>query len=312
MFVIAPVLDGSKCSIREYLSHMASDKIPDSTISLLKRVFLSGLEVGLLMFGVVLTIVLSVGLKSATAFFLGLALTPVGLMAFRKRTRKWEIEYDAARWMAMRARRQANPKRDKFLRLIHRCLLWFPSACAAMALFFFPVVSHVVHPCSYDLKHYRVTVPWTFAAVPAPWLPEGARGIIVLANSSGVARYGVTPFWGKKEAVSMMAFESTSPDTETIELNHTEGQLEREGAIQVTNRDFRVGNVPLTCWQYHPKYYRGFQYWMSPAYDNRTYWESSCETPVVERARNLHALFQGRKQDLSAFYDVIQKITQID
>jgi hypothetical protein len=181
-----------------------------------------------------------------------------------------------------------------------------------MALFFFPIASHVVHPCSYGLNHYRVTVPGTFAAVLVPWLPEGYRGIVVLASSSDVVRYGVTPFWGKKEAVSMMSFVTSPPDSETIEFNHTEGQSKREGAIQVSERDFRVGNVPLTCWQYHPKYYRGFQYWMTPPYDNRSYWESFCETPLVEHARNLHAFFNGRKQDLNAFYDVIQKITQID
>jgi len=252
-------------------------------IHLLKRLLLLAMEAAVFTFGIVLSVVITAYLDSTFVFVSGLIVTVFGLLVIRRKTRKSKIEYDAASWMADRSARQLHPSQAKHIRLLRRCLLWFPTACATLVLFFFPVASHFVHPRANYLRHYRVPIPWTFTVFSSLGPPEENSFVNALASSSGKGRFGVTPFWDSEYVPSLMTFGSVGPNG-AFEFNHKMAESRRKGAPQESKRDFRLGNVALTCWQYLPPQRRGLRFWLGYSYDNRSLWEISCATPVDVRA----------------------------
>jgi hypothetical protein len=276
---------------------------------LLKRLLLLAMEVGVLVLGYVLTVTITAYLDSKSALVAGLVLTVFSVWVIRKKTEKWKLEYDAASWMANRSARQ--PRQARHIRLLRRYLLWCPSVCAALVLFFFPVASHFAHPRSHYLKHYRVPIPWTFTVLPSLGPLREYSYVDALVSSSGKGRFGVTPFWDSEQVFSRMSFGSVGPNG-AFEFDHKMMELRRDGAAQVSRRDFRLGDVAVICWQYLPQNRRGIRFWLGHSYDSRLLWEIACETPVDVHVRDFYASFYGRSEDISAFYTVLQRVTLTD
>ncbi len=281
----------------------------------LRRFLLFAFETTVFVFGTVLTFVLCAVVDprfSTVVFLTGFGVIVSSLILIRSKTRKFKIEHDAARWMASRSFRQRYPTRAKYLRLLQRCFLWFPTACAILVLFFFPFASHIVHPRSHFLRHYRVPIPWTFMVFPSSLGPPEEYSVVnALASTSGKGRFGVTPFWDREYVPSLMVFGSLGPDG-SFELNHRGSESLRDGAPQLSKRNFQLGSVDLTCWQYLPPQRRPARFWLGHSYDNRPLWEIACETPVDVHDRDFYALFYGRSEDIPAFYNVLQNVSSTD
>jgi hypothetical protein len=279
---------------------------------LLKRLLLFALETGAFVFGTVLAVVISALVDprfSLLAIVTGFALTVSSLVVIRGKTRRFKIEYDAANWAARRSFRLRYPSEAIYLQVLWRCLLWLPTACAVFVLFFFPIASHIVHPRSHFLRHYRVPIPWNFMVFSSsPGPPDQYSFVDALASSSGVGRFGITPFWDREYVPSLMDFGSVGPNG-SFEISHRDSETRRKGAAQLSKRSFQLSSADLTCWQYLSPQSRAPRFWLGHSYDARPLWEVTCETSVDAHDRDFYALFYGRAEDIPAFYNVLQNVT---
>lgn len=236
----------------------------------------------------------------------GVVLTIVGFVLLRRRTRPWKLEYDAVGWALTQTERKLHPTRTKYKRITKRILVWVPSAIAAGVLFFLPVATHLVHPRRHFLKYYRVPIPWNVAV----FSPPGAYSyVLAFASSSRKGRFGVTPFWDSKQLSSEMHFGSVNPDAGTFEFNARYTALRRTGAAQELRKEFRLGDVAFTCWQYvHPYRYATR---VGPSSTEPLWWNVDCGTPVDVRQQNLYAWFLGREEDIPSFYRIIEGVKPV-
>lgn len=241
---------------------------------------------------------------SLAAFLAGLVLTVVAFCAIRRRSRPWKIEYDAIGWELTRAERKLHPNRARLKRLAIRILVWVPSLLAFVVLFFFPTASHLIRPGSQTLGPYRLYIPWTLAIMPMPGLPAHSS-VMVWAIVDSRGGFGVTPFWRGEIFSSEMGFGSlkTDPDGSASQARYEEEKRAR--ATQLRRKEFQLGRVALTCWQYLP----------TPRLPNRSagsgLWQVDCKTPVGVKGQQFYALFRGQDTDIPAFYKVIQTIVPI-
>ncbi len=279
---------------------------------LLKRLLLFAFETTVFAFGTVLAVAIAALVEprfASLATVTGFVVTVASLAVIRRKTRRFKIEYDAANWVARRSFRQLYPTQARYLHVLWRCLLWLPTVCAVFVLFFFPVASHIVHPRSHFLRHYQVPIPWNFMVFSSsPGPPDQYSVVDALASSSGIGRFGITPFWDSEYVPSLMGFGSVGPNG-SFEINHRGSESRRKGAAQLSKRNFQLSSVDLTCWQYLSPQSRAARFWLGHSYDDRPLWEIACETPVDVHDHDFYALFYGRSEDIPAFYNVLQNVT---
>jgi len=260
----------------------------------LKRLRLFATEAAILFVGVVLSLILATLASSivwwlgAIAFWSGVLLTAAGLFAFRRKHRAWKIQYDAEGYRISQVECKRRPARVRSKRIARRVLIWIPSLIAAFVLFFFPVVSHVLHPNA-RLTHYRIHAPWTFTI----WQIDESE-IFVFGTKAGRGRFGVSPYWGRRNSGSSFMRFSTYPTW----------QNNSEKSGETLRREFRLGNVRLICGQYKPKYLR------EPVWGFKAnhVLEVECHSDG-SKSPDLHALFYGREEDLPTFYTIVDSIT---
>ena len=269
---------------------------------LIRRLLLFITEVAVLLFGLAISLALAIYFASgensdaaATPILLaGSCLTILGLFMFRRKTRGWKIEYDAAGWARTQAERRTRPIYARYKRIVQRTLLCVPSAVAAFVLFFLPVVSHMTHPRSRYLKHYRVPIPWTMLVLSQLGsLQEYSFVRAYTGASSDPGRFGFMPFWEPAQLYSLMVFGSVPPGATTFEFNHKQ----RVAGRGEPSREFRFGDAALTCWQ-------NFN-------TRRPHWEVACDTPPEVHEQNFYAMFYGREEDIPVFYRIIEGVTPV-
>ena len=287
----------------------------------IKRLLLFAIEAGVLVLGFVFSLALSIALAihfdssepyagqrnslGEAVLYSGWLLTIVGFVSLRRKTRPWKIEYDAVGWALDQNQRKLRPTRARCKRLARRTFVWVPSLIAAGVLFFLPVATHLIYPCSRYLRHYRVPIPWNFAVFSPHGPPAKYSYVLAIASSRGNGRLGVTPFWDSRQLTSEMHFGSIDPDAGTFELNQRYAASRRAGAAEELRREFRLGDVEFTCWQYvHPHRYQR----VGPSSTEPLWWNIDCSTPVDVRQQNMYAWFLGRQEDISSFYTIIEGV----
>jgi hypothetical protein len=268
---------------------------------LLKTVLLFAVEVAVLITGFLISFTLAVYLDSrenglaGIGFFGGLFLTAIGFVLFRRKTRNWKIEQDAVSWMASRSWRQLYPHRARRVRIVQRSLLWLPSICAALVLFFLPVSSHFAFPGSRLVPHYRFSVPLN-------WLIIKSRGDYPFAwtlfSGEGAARYGMSPIWFTHSMPSGATFAITDPAAGYV-WSVPQRETESGHTTHVAKTDFQLGTIQADCWEYR----------IPVHYAESVLWEVLCSTRPNGRDFNLHASFLGHKEDVPTFYRVLKGAT---
>jgi hypothetical protein len=276
----------------------------------LKRVLLFVAEVGVLFLGFSFSLGLAICLDSsknnlaAIAFFSSLFLTVVGLLLFRRKTRKWKIEQDAASWMRNRPWRQLHPHQARHIRLVHRCLLWLPSVCAALVICFLPVASHLIFLGSHLVPHYRLSVPLNWTIIKS----RGGYPLVwAFFSSEGAARYGLTPIWFNRSLPSGATFSISGPAS-AFAWNRPERELASGHMTHVAKTEFRMGMIAMNCWEYRHTYNDAAGP-SSSLFTPAILWEVLCSTQPNGVDFNLHASFLGHKEDVPAFYKVLKEAT---
>ena len=245
----------------------------------LKRALVFASEVGILLVGLVLSMLLGAAIAQfaepvgGPAMLVGMLLTVGGWLLFHRKLRPWKLEYDVAAWELSRAELKQHPGRARRKGILRRSLVWIPSAVAAMVLLYFPAMSHLAHPSSRYLAHYRVPIPWSCVV-----FPMSDRFIQALGERDGSGLFGMTSFWLPHLDFSSMLFSSVPADLDAEWFNHKMAEKRREGASEVATREFRLDTATLTCWQYIPSPRRSEDL-SGPAYWWPDY-EATCQTAV--------------------------------
>ncbi len=276
-------------------------------MALLKRTVLLVGEVGLLFLGFAISLVAAKLLDSSEnefaviGFFSGLLLTIVGWLTLRYKTRRWKIEQDAAQWMASRSFGKKYPRRAKFLRIAHRWMLWMPSACAGLVLFFLPVASHILLAGRSLVPHYSLSTPLSWMVIRS-----GGRYhpyVRTFFSAEGAGRYGMTSMWFNHSMPSDGEFSISDPGSENG-WSRPESELASGHPTHVAKRQFSMGTIAMECWEYRHDhdYLAEFRSMFRPP----VLWEVLCSTEPNGVDFNLRAAFYGPQEDISAFYRVLE------
>ena len=90
---------------------------------------------------------------------------------------------------------------------------------------------------------------------------------------------------------------------------HTPASRRRQWAPKVLRKDYWLGDVPLTCWQYEGPDDRFFRRpWLFGA---GSYWELVCEPPLDVGRLGLQATYFGQQAVTPAFYNIIEGVTPV-
>ncbi len=281
---------------------------------LLKRAQLFAAEIGVLVFGFVFALALAIRFDSSDnnvapiAFFSVLFLTVVSLLILRRKTRRWKVEWAAAGWIANRSWRRRYPRRARNVRMICRCLLWLPSAFAALTVFSLPLASHIFYSGTHLVPHYRFSLPlnWTIvkssgdSPYPVVW---------VFFSNEGASRFGLTPIWFNHSLPSGVTLGITGPASPYI-WRRPKVEIEQGRPTHIAKTEFTIGAVVVNCWEYQDTFDAigsgpNFLY-------PRELWEVLCSTQPNGREFNLHASFLGQKEDVPVFYRVLRGATPIN
>ena len=278
-------------------------------LHLFKKLFLFATEFAFLFFGFIFSIGFAVYLHSLAsqfapaAFLFSFSLICAVLVWFRRKTGKWTIALDATAWLATRSWRQLHPRRAKYVSILQRSFLWFPSLCAALVLFFLPVASHIRYSGTQLVPHYRCSTPLN-------WLIIKSRGDVAVwtfFSNQGVARYGFTPIWFNHSMPSSGTFFTSDPAS-SDGWRRPESELASGHTTHHAVRQFQLGMITATCYEYLHTY-NNAPGSSSSIFTPPVLWESLCSTQPNGVDYNLRAAFFGHREDLPAFYDLLNSTT---
>jgi hypothetical protein len=218
-------------------------------------------------------------------------------LCVRRKTRPWRLKYNLEGWAIRRAERLRDPRRWKRRRLIQRMLLWIPSATAALALLFYPLIAHAVFYQAGRLIDYRLSLPWNWLGVPENFRPEN-REVDAFIFSGSKYGFGLAPFWRSDPFAGVASFGCLR--TEEVERMHQNYERSSFRAGEI-HKEFLTGNTRILCQEDHPP--RGSGYECECVV--------GCLTPIEEKGRAFHAVYRGPCGDLQAFYEVIQRMKPV-
>jgi hypothetical protein len=243
------------------------------------------------------------------AFLVGLLVTGVGMAAIRRFSMPWKIEYDAAGWTIRQTERKLHPARARCRRIAKRVAVCVPSIISALVLIYPSQATHVLHPRSHYLRPYRIPIPWSYAVFAALGSAEESGYVAAFPSVGAGERFAMNPYWRPMDLSSEIVFESQPRDSEILVSNRDESVAVPSDATEQLRRDFRLGDTELICRQYAR--FEHFVHSEGQSGSRPLWWNVACQTPRGAGVRNLSARFFGRKEDIPAFYRIIEGITPV-
>ena len=276
---------------------------------ILKKFLIFAAELVFLFVGFILSVSFAASLDyldsrlDIIGFLLGFSIVGAVLVWSRRKTEKWTIAADASHWLAYRSWRRLHPRRAKYLRILQRSLLCFPSLCGAFVLFFLPVASHILYSGVPLVPHYHVSTPLNWLIIKSP----GNNLTRTFFSNQSAARYGFTPFWFNEVMPSGATF-STSDPASSDGWSRPQSEIASGHTTHDAVREFQLGPVTVTCYEYRLTNNNNGGF--SPSISSlAVLWESLCSTQSNGVDYNLRAAFLGHREDLSAFYRVLNSAT---
>ncbi len=219
-----------------------------------------------------------------------------GLLAAVRKTGKWSVKAEAARWLAERQSGVSPRERQWRIRGI-RLASCIPSAMVLLAFLFLPeiwgMLSHLSQPQSGNLPGYEVSIPATWIVLRHEHQMNGRSWVTGLAVR-GMVR-GVSPYLRGDPPLSSWGVEADS-DVESDESMRTRWTPEDSDVI--SRRVFTIGSDQLTCLDYRPSYLH--------------YGDLSAASAAYVRCadgKRLSASFSGKRSQVAAFYEMLAGIS---
>ncbi len=245
--------------------------------------------------------------KVLFAFLLPVILGGV-LFSFRSAVRqsgKWTVRAETARWLAERESGGGIRERRWRNRGIGVASM-IPSAMVLAIFLFLPemwgVLSHLSQPRAGDLTGYHVPIPATWIVLQHDSQPQDGWSRVMGFAGRGIGR-GVAPY-------RRWALPFSSWDIETDSYTQSEGSSFRwrmPSDDEVTDRrSFMVGVDRITCLDYWPSYLSTGPYQRTQQFEDLSVAYIQCSD-----GRRLHAGFFGIRGQVTAFYEMLGKITPV-
>jgi hypothetical protein len=218
------------------------------------------------------------------------------LLAAVRKSGKWSVQAEAARWLAERQSGASPRERQWCIRGI-RLASCIPAAMVLLVFLFLPeiwgMLSHLSQPHSGNLPGYEVSLPATWIILRHENQMNGRSWVTGLAVR-GMGR-GVTPYLRGDPPLSSWDIEADS-EVESDESMRTRWSPEHSDVI--SRRVFVIGNDQLTCLDYRPSY---LHYGDFP--------EPSAAFVRCSDGKRLSASFTGKRKQVAAFYEMLSGIT---
>lgn len=230
----------------------------------------------------------------AAVFFIGLFLIGAGYYwEFRWLTRVEYVLSESKRWLA--ERRKADLARIKRRRRLKRWAIWIPTVTVVLACLFldatFALTSHLVHPGSFRLIGYRVSIPfdWTIGFSSPHKHATDTWSFVTANKTNGMLRAGLDFYLGRKPHLmfSEMAFYGAAGD---------QIQTNRDSPFWVdrlisSHRDLFPGGE-ITCSDY------------APSQTDQDYREVAC----FASHGDFFCFVSGNDEDVQQFYGVLRGV----
>ncbi len=212
-----------------------------------------------------------------------------------RRSRQWNAEAEAERWLA---ERQSRPSERKWRSRSICFALCMPFTIVLLIFLFVPetwgLISHIAYPHADDLPGYRVKIP-------VRWIILSGTGEQSNGSSrvSGIAGKGIGLGGNPLRHDSLLAWQIGTKSFDRSEGTDYDRWLHREGDI-LSRSVIVVGNESLVCLDYWPSYDGGPPRSVAATIANVTCGGST----------RLVASFYGKRNQLPAFYRMLSEITQ--
>ena len=225
------------------------------------------------------------------------------LMAVRK-SGKWAVRAEAARWLA--ERQSGVGARERRWR--NRSILvasWIPVTMVMLVFLFLPevwgILSHFNQPRSVSLSGCQVPIPATWIVLNYKNEPENGWPSITGLAGRGLGR-GIKPY-----ARLQPPFSSRDIGTETYK--QADDPVGRrwmpEDDEVVSRRLFTIGADTITCLDYWPSYFRSGPFHQPQQLDDSSIAYVSCSD-----GKRFHAGISGPRRQVGTFYEVLGGTTQ--
>jgi hypothetical protein len=215
----------------------------------------------------------------------GNAVVVGSVLYYRYKTRNRWVQAEANRWLARRSR-QPSDTYQRRKKLVRR-LLWIPSLVAMVVFLFLPeaigIVQHLSNTGAASLNHHRIQVPLT-------WCFRSGGNYLVATTEKGIGRVGPLQYWRGDPPISEMRFFALSGPSKSRPYDEPP-----ERAITSSRRTLPFGMEMLTCWEIVAA---------------RHYLPPQVSIQCTSSMNDFIATFEGRRADVSGFYDLLERATE--
>jgi hypothetical protein len=232
------------------------------------------------------------GYHETSSIFIGIIVSFIVALLMRRKMRLLKHSHFLECWSIQRAERLQNPKRWKRTTRVQRILLWVPSAIGACVLFSFPPETHLLYTRAGNLLDYHISLPWNWVVIPMDDENREVAGLIISGCQSG---FGLTPF-GRDPIAAASWFECIR--TEKLADAFQKFEESRNDMKEPVRRELLAGDKRIICWE-------------DSSSQNNPYfeaWKVRCITPIEEKRRAFRASYDGPKESLPEFYNILRSL----
>jgi hypothetical protein len=219
-----------------------------------------------------------------------------GLLAAVRRSGKWSVQAEAARWLAERQSGVSPSERRWRIRGI-RVASCVPSALVLLAFLFLPeiwgLLSHVSQLQPGNLPGYQASIPATWIVLRHENQVDGRSWLTGLAGQ-GIGRGPSFYLRG------YLPLSSWNIDTDSyIRSEESRDSWMPDDADTIARRVFTLGGEQFTCLDYRPPYLDYL--------DNLS--AASAAYVKCSDGKRLSASFSGERKQVAVFYEMLAGIT---
>jgi len=223
----------------------------------------------------------------------------VGLLVAVRKSGKWGVQAEAARWLAER-QSGIDPRKRRWRNRGILMASWIPLTLVMLVFLFLPevwgVLSHFNQPRLINLPGYQVPIPATWIVLNYKNEPENGWSSLTGLAGRGIGR-GIRTYLRLQPPIS-------SWDVGTEPYKQTEDSVVRRWMPKddevVSRRSFTIGTDIVTCLDYWPSYLRTGPYQQPQKFE-----DSSIAYVRCSDGKRFYAGIFGPRKQVGTFYEMV-------